>query len=107
MENAEGRTNVEALRGRLHEALGRPPRSSRRILIGRLVFRGGHASAPGPFGARIRVPVKDIELTGVGEDKGGLTPIELADFLLDLMDPGLGNAVRDRDVGAMVKGLFK
>jgi hypothetical protein len=70
-------------------------------------FRGGQASAPGPFGARIKVPVKDIELKGVGEDKGGLTPIELADFLLDLMDPGLGNAVRNTDVGAMVKGLFK
>jgi hypothetical protein len=107
VENAEGGTNLEALRDRLHEALGRPPRSSRRILIGRLVFRGGHASAPGPFGARIKVPVKDIELKGVGEDKGGLTPIELADFLLDLMDPGLGNAVRNTDVGAMVKGLFK
>jgi hypothetical protein len=43
----------------------------------------------------------------VGEGKGGLTPVELADFLLDLMDPGLGNAVRNTDVGAMVKGLFK
>jgi AsmA family len=106
VENAGGRTNLEALRGRLHEALGRSPRSTRRILIGRLVFRGGHASAPGPFG-RIKVPVKDIELTGVGEGKGGLTPMELVDFLLDLMDPGLGNAVRNTDVGAMVKGLFK
>ncbi len=102
-----GDTNLEALRGRVHEALGRPPRSSRRVVIGRLVFRGGHASAPGPFGARITVPVKDIELSGVGEAKGGLTPIELADFMIDLMDPGLGNAVRNTDVGAMVKGLFK
>ena len=107
VESAGGRTNLDALRGRVHEALGRPHRSSRRVVIGRLVFRGGHASAPGPFGARITVPVKDIELSGVGEEKGGLTPIELADFVLDLMDPGLGNAVRNTDVGAMVKGLFK
>ena len=107
VESAGGRTNLDALRGRLHEALGRPARSSRRVVIGRLVFRGGHASAPGPFGARITVPVKDIELSGVGEEKGGLTPIELADFMLDLMDPGLGNAMRNTDVGALVKGLFK
>jgi len=107
VESAGGRTNLEALRGRVHEALGRPTRSSRRVVIGRLVFRGGHASAPGPFGARITVPVKDIELSGVGEEEGGLTPLELADLVLDLMDPGLGNAVRNTDVGAMVKGLFK
>ena len=107
VESVAGRTNVEALRGRMHDVLGRPPRSSRRVVIRRLVFRGGHASAPGPFGARITVPVKDIALTGVGEGKGGLTPIELADFMLDLMDPGLGKAVRNTDVGAMVKGLFK
>jgi hypothetical protein len=107
VESAGGRTNLEALRGRVHEALGRPPRSSRRVVIRRLVFRGGHASAPGPLGARISVPVKDIELSGVGEEKGGLTPTELADFLIDLMDPGLGNAVRRTDVGGMVKGLFK
>src|SRR5207247_9546427 len=50
VESAGGRTNLEALRGRVHEALGRPTRSSRRVVIGRLVFRGGHASAPGPFG---------------------------------------------------------
>ncbi|HEX9204001.1 MAG TPA: AsmA family protein, partial [Vicinamibacteria bacterium] len=51
VESVAGRTNVEALRGRVHDVLGRPPRSSRRVVIRRLVFRGGHASAPGPFGA--------------------------------------------------------
>jgi len=107
VESVDGRTNVEALRGRVHDALGRPPRSSRRVVIHRLLFRGGHASAPGPFGARISVPVKDLEFTGVGEGKGGLTPVELADFMLDLMDPDLGKALGKTDVGALVKGLFK
>ncbi len=107
VESVDGRTNLEALRRRVHDVLGRPRRSSRRVVIHRLLLRGGHASAPGPFGARISLPVKDLEFTGVGEGKGGLTPLELADYMLDLMDPDFGKAMHSTDVGALVKGLFR
>jgi hypothetical protein len=107
VERGAGHTNLDELRRRVMDALGRDPRASRRVLVERLVVRGGRASAPGPFGRRITVPIKDREMRGIGDAERGLTQMELADFVLGLMEPSLRNAVANTDLGGLAKGLFR
>jgi hypothetical protein len=106
LERVGGRTNLDALRDRVRVAQAANRSASRRIVIGVLRVRGGRVSAPAPFGRRVNVPVRDLELKNVGGDKAGLAPAELADLLLRLMDPSLRNAARNVDLGGAVRGLL-
>jgi hypothetical protein len=105
VERAGRRTNLDDLRRRVMETLGREPPSSR-IRVERLVVREGRASAPGPLGRRITLPMKDREIRGIGGTERGLTRSELADLVLGLMEPSLRNAVANADVGGIAKGLL-
>jgi hypothetical protein len=113
----EGRTNLRALHQRARAATGAS--EGRRIRVKRLRILGSRATSapPGIGGPRLTVPVRDFEVRDLGGTRGA-TPAQLADAVLKLVEPGIGNALRRTDAlgatggaldkaGDAIKGLFR
>ena len=104
VELRDKRTNLQALHAHALAALATPPGAkSQRVVIRRLRVLGARASAPAPVPGRPRVtvPVKDLELRDVGGERG-VTGAQLADLIARLMEPGLGNALRNASLGRIL-----
>jgi len=113
----DGLTNLRALHLRARAATA--GQEGRRIRVKRLRILGARArsAAPGIGGPRVTVPVRDFEVGDLGGGQGA-TPAQLADAILKLVEPGVGNALRRADAlgatgsalgkaGAKVKGIFR
>jgi hypothetical protein len=113
----EGLTNLRALHQRARAATA--GQEGRRIRVKTLRILGARArsAAPGIGGPRVTVPVRDFEVSDLGGGQGA-TPAQLADAVLKLVEPSVGNALRRADAlgaagsaldkaGAAIKGLFR
>jgi hypothetical protein len=80
--------------------------AGRTLVIEDLYIRDGEVqvSAAGLQGRTVRTPLPEIHLTGIGREKGGATPAEVAQRILGAISRSAGTAVGALDLGGVLEG---
>lgn len=121
-ELSSGKSNIQALVDNVNKAAGREqaakqdrkqsgqqePGGGQKIQIDNLLIRGGEITlaVTGLGGEVMTVPLPDIQLTGIGQDKDGATPAEAFGQIMAAVNKGVVQAAAG-SLGNLTKGLEK
>jgi len=78
-----------------------------KLIIDQLYVTGGEVevSSIGLQGKTLKTPLPDVHLQGIGRDKGGASPGEVAKKILGSLTQGAGSAVGALNLGAITDSL--
>ncbi|MGE0118207.1 MAG: hypothetical protein AB7S71_03060 [Dongiaceae bacterium] len=81
--------------------------SGTKLIIENLYIRNGRVDVSSNLlqGQNLGAALPEIHLTDIGKDKGGATPAEVAEQIVDALAQGVGGAVASLDIEGQLKGL--
>jgi uncharacterized protein involved in outer membrane biogenesis len=81
--------------------------SGTKLIIENLYIRNGRVDVSSNLlqGRNLGTTLPEIHLTDIGKDKGGATPAEVAEQIVDALAQGVGGAVASLDIEGQLKGL--
>ncbi len=81
--------------------------SGTKLIIENLYIRNGRVDVSSNLlqGRNLGATLPEIHLTDIGKDKGGATPAEVAEQIVDALAQGVGGAVASLDIEGQLKGL--
>jgi hypothetical protein len=111
----QGVTNVDVVQDNVDryvnarsggDAVGAEEDSGKKLIIEHLYIRNGTVgvSAPALAGKSVSAPLPTVHLTDIGKDKGGATPGEVANKVIDAIAKGATQAVGALHLEGIAKG---